>query len=274
MDYFRYFKAPSLFAQEYLLFSDGLGHLKDDDFKVDRQSFRNNLIMYVISGVLHVEQRGHHILKTGEGIVMRLSEAHKYYSDEKDVCEILWMHFGGKQCDPILVFLQNSASMPMVFRVPEIEGIIRECFAACQKEEPEHEFIISQQIYATLLAVTKVVYCYEKDKEIDENGRFMKQVAEYVSRNITEPITLDALAKEFRLSKNYFSRLFKHCFGMPPIAYVLKQKVEFSKYMLTYTNQKISSIATDLGFADQSHFSKTFRHYQGQYPSEFRRMGL
>ena len=61
MDFFRGFKAPSKFAQEFLFFTDGLGHLKSENFFIDRVGFNNNLVMHVLSGKLHVEQNGHFI---------------------------------------------------------------------------------------------------------------------------------------------------------------------------------------------------------------------
>ena len=41
MDFFRGFKAPSKFAQEFLFFTDGLGHLKSENFFIDRVGFNN-----------------------------------------------------------------------------------------------------------------------------------------------------------------------------------------------------------------------------------------
>lgn len=96
MEFFRGIRVPSRFAQEFLYFSTCLGHFQSKDFFINRKSFNDNLVMYVLSGKLHVEQKGHHILSQNQGIILRLTEQHKYYTDETDTCEILWKHFCGR----------------------------------------------------------------------------------------------------------------------------------------------------------------------------------
>lgn len=49
---------PSRFAQEFLFFSDGMGRTFRKGFDLHRKSFKNNVVMYVASGALYVEQNG------------------------------------------------------------------------------------------------------------------------------------------------------------------------------------------------------------------------
>ncbi len=271
MDYFRVFKSPSVFAQECLFFTDGLGHLKSKDFMIDREGFNNNLIMFVLSGKLHVEQNGHHILKKGEGILLRLMDKHKYYTDESDICEILWMHFNGRQADFFLNLIKQTDTMPVLFVENRVENLIRACFSYFQENTSEREFLVSQAIYQIILII---LYTVSNGKNIlvqDIHTEFMNKAINYVDENIYNKIKLENFAKQFSVSSFHFCRIFNKYFGKSPMNYILQKKIEISKYMLDYTHEPISSIASSLNFTDQSHFSKSFKNFEKESPLAYRK---
>lgn len=275
MDFFRAFKAPSKFAQDYLFFTDGLGHLKSEDFIIDREDFNNNLVMYVLSGKLHVEQNGHHILQKGEGIMMRLLDKHKYYTDKVDTCEILWLHFSGRQTELYLKYLDQTHGLPVIFREDRVAELIRHCFTLFAQGSSQYEFLVSEAIYGIILSTINAV-CSEKKEVQQPNKRteFINKAMGYVDQNIYNRFSLEAFAKHFNMSRYYFCKLFDKVFQMSPMQFVLMKKVEISKYMLTYTHDSISTIAQSLGFVDQSHFSRTFKRFVKQSPLVYRRKGF
>jgi len=64
--------------------------------------------------------------------------------------------------------------------------------------------------------------------------------------------------------------LFKKEVGMSITEYILNQKVEEAKRLLTQTDYQISDIYTWLNFHDQSHFTKVFKKYTGTTPKKFK----
>jgi AraC family transcriptional regulator len=54
------------------------------------------------------------------------------------------------------------------------------------------------------------------------------------------------------------------------MGYLLRRRIERAKPMLRGpATKRIADIAADLGFADQSHFTRTFRRLVGMSPSDF-----
>lgn len=270
MDIVRAYKTPSAFAREFLFFSDGMGHQKTGDFYLDRANFKNNLIMFVVEGTLYVEQNGKRVLKKGDGIIMRLTEHHIYYSDPVDVCELLWLHFAGKECEPFLQLIEKTCGLPAVFRLPDIEDMIRGCFPIINSGNPREEILLSKAIYAALLDITH--YLCDESNDPDPQTQFRDRAELYINQHIYDDITLAGLAAHFNLSTYHFCRLFRRYFEATPMQYVLAKKIEMSKYLLYYTDQSMAAIANSLGFTDQSHFSKTFRKLEGMSPTTFRKM--
>jgi AraC family transcriptional regulator len=68
----------------------------------------------------------------------------------------------------------------------------------------------------------------------------------------------------------HFARAFKQSTGESPHQYVLRQRVERAKELLSDPQSTVLSASAVTGFVDQSHFSKVFRRVVGVSPSEFR----
>lgn len=100
-------------------------------------------------------------------------------------------------------------------------------------------------------------------------GRVFAQVRAYIEDNVGEPISLEDLARVAGISRFHFARQFRLRTGESPMGYLLRSRIERAKPMLRATNTKVSEIAATLGFADQSHFTRTFKRLVGMSPTAF-----
>ena len=100
--------------------------------------------------------------------------------------------------------------------------------------------------------------------------KLTSDVANYVQRHISEPVSADKLAKELFISRPYLSKKFKEESGQTLTDFILKEKTEEAKRLLRYTDKPLSSVSAYLGFSSQSHFSRVFHRYAGLTPGEYR----
>lgn len=107
-------------------------------------------------------------------------------------------------------------------------------------------------------------------KRRDDNSRRVHECKEYIYSHLHERITLDSLAEEFGLSPSYLSRLFKKETGKSVSDYVLKQKINAAKSMLSFSDLPMVEIADQLAFSSQSHFIQRFRAQVGTTPKRYR----
>lgn len=97
------------------------------------------------------------------------------------------------------------------------------------------------------------------------------QLISYIEDNLSEAISLSALAGLTNLSVYHFSRVFKHHFGISPYQYVLQQRLEHARQLLMNNRAlTLSDIASRCGFGSPSQFSTHFRRYFGLPPSYLR----
>jgi AraC-like DNA-binding protein len=82
---------------------------------------------------------------------------------------------------------------------------------------------------------------------------------------------MEQLADKCFLSIRQVERLFRQSLGMSPRTYWMKCRIRRSCELLVDGRETISSIATRLGFCDQSNFNRQFRQHIGLSPKEYQR---
>jgi transcriptional regulator of acetoin/glycerol metabolism len=98
----------------------------------------------------------------------------------------------------------------------------------------------------------------------------MRRVREYVEVHLDESIDLSMLAGVAGLSVHHFARQFKQSAGVTPHVYLTQKRVERAQEMLVQTDLPLAEIAFAVGFFDQGHLARHFRHMFGTTPREFR----
>lgn len=101
------------------------------------------------------------------------------------------------------------------------------------------------------------------------NSAAMQRVQTFLQHNLAERFTLSDLANAACMSRFHFARMFRLSFGVSPMEYVMRERVEYAKTLLARREQSVASIAATLGFCDQSHFTRSFRRITGWPPCRF-----
>lgn len=94
----------------------------------------------------------------------------------------------------------------------------------------------------------------------------------YIEDHYSENITLDTLSSLVHLNKYYFAHNFSKQFGISPINYLIKRRIDESKHLLANTNYSLSSISQIVGFSSPSYFSQAFKRTTNISPLEYRKM--
>ncbi|WP_052283220.1 helix-turn-helix transcriptional regulator [Kluyvera genomosp. 1] len=86
--------------------------------------------------------------------------------------------------------------------------------------------------------------------------------------DLASPPTLDELAEQFSLRKETLIRTFKRDTGLTPGSFLNISRVEYAKARLR-AGDEIADVGYQSGFADQSHFHKTFVNYTAATPRQY-----
>lgn len=98
----------------------------------------------------------------------------------------------------------------------------------------------------------------------------LKRVQEYVGAHLDEPLCLADMAAVAGLSRMHFAAQFRAATGYRPHEYLLHQRVESAKEILSNTAMPLAQVAVALGFQAQAHFSTVFKRLTGETPGRWR----
>jgi AraC-like DNA-binding protein len=122
------------------------------------------------------------------------------------------------------------------------------------------------ELLATYLENVPVRVLQHRNEEITR----LNVIHDYVDRHLHSSISIDELASLLHLHPNYFIAYFKKHFGISPLKYVNRKRIEKAKTLLMTSAHNVKEIADLTGFTDTNHFTKFFRKETGFSPTEFR----
>jgi AraC-like DNA-binding protein len=98
----------------------------------------------------------------------------------------------------------------------------------------------------------------------------LRRVHAHIHSRLSQRIELSELADIAGLSGCHFSRAFKQSLGVPPHRYLMQRRIEAAAELIEQTDRPMSEIALEVGFSDQSHFTRMFSRHFLQTPRQFR----
>lgn len=104
-----------------------------------------------------------------------------------------------------------------------------------------------------------------------KNADKIERVKEYVAENVANDISLLQVADHFHYNVDYLGRLFKQTTGESFSSYVINMRMNIAKELLKNTEEKLTDIATKVGYNDLSYFLKAFKKNTGLAPLEYKR---
>lgn len=147
-----------------------------------------------------------------------------------------------------------------------------EAFALSDRFIQNCELLIDPE-QVTNLQYRMVLEFTERAERIQLGGQpsgLIFQAANYVRQHLSEPISVETMAKELYVSRPHLSQKFRQETGRTLTDFILHEKTEEAKRLLRYTDKSYAAIGGYLGFSSQSHFARVFKKYAGCTPGEWR----
>lgn len=98
----------------------------------------------------------------------------------------------------------------------------------------------------------------------------LAKVLKHIHDNIYRDIDVEVLASVACVTKPYLIRLFTKNFGISPLQYINRKKIERAQLLLITEDLPIKELAYELGFNDHSYFIRLFKKITGSTPVEYR----
>lgn len=99
----------------------------------------------------------------------------------------------------------------------------------------------------------------------------LQRATEIMASNLGQRVSLVHVARHCDVSPSHFSRAFKASTGLTPSSWMLRLRIDRAKDLLRQSGASLAEVASQCGFADQAHFTRTFSRYLGVSPGAWRR---
>lgn len=99
--------------------------------------------------------------------------------------------------------------------------------------------------------------------------RWLQKARASVCDTYADPLSLEEIATEANVHPVHLARAFRQHFGETVGDCVRRRRIEAACRQIASTSATLTSVAYDAGFADQSHFVRTFKKQIGMTPSEY-----
>ena len=172
-----------------------------------------------------------------------------------------------------LSFLDNLYANPFLDLSPadvaEIEPII--ALLVLENEREDRSNLILQSLLHVLLA--KIQRCIDQRQTQHFPKRYLllfKQFKSLLDKHFTQLLTASDYAEKLSITQHHLNLISKEIAGKTATEIIRARIILEAKRMLSFSDLTVTEIAYQLGFEENSYFSRIFRKETGLSPVEFR----
>ena len=135
----------------------------------------------------------------------------------------------------------------------------------CDLLEEGHEEDAEALLHATLAQIVLLLSVTTPKEPLTPTSATVCRIIEYLNSHLREELSLDAVAKEFFISKYHLCRLFRQQTGASILNYFNAKRLTLAKQMIL-EGESATTVAMRLGFRDYSTFYRAYRKQNGESP--------
>lgn len=99
----------------------------------------------------------------------------------------------------------------------------------------------------------------------------INNLIDYLQRNISQPLNLDALAESVAMSRRTLTRHFMKATGMSVVSWITAERLRRSQLLLESSNLPIEAVAEQVGYLSAVTWRQQFKARFGVSPAEWRK---
>lgn len=99
------------------------------------------------------------------------------------------------------------------------------------------------------------------------SGKRVKKIISHIQENLSQPLSLEAIARSVNISKYHLCREFKELTGITIFSFINNARCAEAQSLIT-KGSSVSEAAFAVGFENLSYFARKFKETMGYLPSE------
>lgn len=196
-----------------------------------------------------------------------------YIADNDDPWEYIWIEFDGFKAKAAVeetgLTLDNPIYRPAS---EELRDLVLKEMNYIIDNKDANPFNLIAHLYLFLDCFTRSAAAsqLQSKKSKGASSYYINEAIRYIELNYQKDITVEDIAQNCGLNRNYFGKKFKEEFGKTPQEFLMRFRMTKATKLLENTQLSIGEISDAVGYNDQLHFSRAFKNTYGISPRQWR----
>jgi AraC family transcriptional regulator len=187
--------------------------------------------------------------------------------------------FGGWRTSVVTLSMSTADEGSAVAALASEPRFVRDPFAAASGQLMERELERPDDISPLAVEAWMLELLTHLVRATRDGGAppWLRDARDYLGARFSKPIRIGDVADAVGVEPARLARTFRRAFNEPIATYLRRLRVTAAARSLAETGDSIASIAAAVGFADQSHLTRSFVRVLGTTPARYRaqrRQGL
>ena len=115
--------------------------------------------------------------------------------------------------------------------------------------------------------------CYPSTNEASFGiSWYLIEMKDCLENHYNQEFSLKHFEESFGINRYRLCREFSACYGLPPLQYLTRKRLDEAKKILLTTDLSIHEISSMIGYENTNHFINLFKKYVSMTPGRFRQM--
>lgn len=177
-----------------------------------------------------------------------------------------------------LFFARGKVFQTLFAADGELHGLLMQAAREAGRDDPARDVMIKgllTQFFALLLR--RGIAAQQRptpEKSVLRRYSVIDPALRCIKNSYAENLTVERLADLCGVSKHYFCRAFKAVTEKSAMEYLRDFRLRVANALLTGTDRNIAQISASCGFENQNYFSRCYKQYYGETPSQSRARNL
>lgn len=234
-------------------------------------------LMIVTKGTLYISSENEDY-SVSEGQYLLMPPTRFQHGWKEGGATFYWMHFSYNKGTNDHSFLEKDYDytpghlvFPVQGKPSSLDRIIILLKQLMDSDRRYREVTLNRYLVGAILAEIAA-----SAKTFQNYGRMIKgeqtfaDICDYINWHIQDSLKVYEIADYFGYNEKYLTTFFKNHCGISLKQYIINEKTQHAKALLTETSQPVSQIGYSLGFTDSHNFSNAFTHATGLSPTKWR----
>jgi AraC family transcriptional regulator len=206
-------------------------------------------------------------------VFTRPHENHRYLFDRERNTRHLFVHFDYEPLrrgdERFASLLQDGFHVVPARHSSLVAGIMQQIIVVAGYQSSHWK----RRLSALVAAALEELAAYADNTPEFASENYPVQISRgiaYMEEHLTEPITIEQVARHSGWSHEHFTRMFVAAVGISPKRMLLERRLHLAEEFMMQGSKSVKQIAFQCGFGDEHHFSKIYKRIRGLTATEYK----